>query len=119
MSRNGKQQFSSKDVIDLLVKAKELGVTELRLGGFETTFYPQEEAPTDAPGPADRPRGRRQREERAPACECGAPRTLGQFGYLPLCEDCFRSQPPPRRRYERPNYYSRPWGGRGRGGWQR
>jgi hypothetical protein len=117
--KNRGQQLSPKDIVELLAKAKELGVVELRLAGFETSFFPQEEAPADAPGPKGR-WTRRNHPPGGPLCDdCGtAPKTLGRFGYLPLCDDCFRSQPPPAPR--RPRYYyggGRPWRGGGRGRW--
>jgi hypothetical protein len=72
--------YSPKEVVELIAKAKELGVTEFKVAGFEVSFKPQ--------GFANEAR-RDQKPQRGKKCACGNWLKKGDFGYFKQCDTCF------------------------------
>lgn len=117
MSENNSGRYTPEELIKILERAKELGVIEMRLPGYDVVFRPQvANQPQQGSSSAEQqiPPRSEQQPEFHQCQQCGAPAPMGQFGPMPLCESCFSGQQqqqyypqPPRPRYRRPFYPSR------------
>jgi uncharacterized paraquat-inducible protein A len=89
MNKNHSERiYSAREVIEILEKAKELGVISITLPGFEATWHPQSDAlqqeavETHCELPQDF------REEATGECpRCNSELTVGRWG--PYCHPCF------------------------------
>ncbi len=82
-------QFTAKEVVEILQKARELGCVSLKLAGFEASFDPQIGANVRAWVPPAKEPDRIQESTFGHCEDCEAPKVESRFGGKPYCWDCW------------------------------
>ena len=108
----GRPTYTAKEVIEMMEKARELGVRRLVIDGVDFEMRGHKHSPSDTddeesseeseePQQNSEPRRRVFRED--PDCSrCGSPMQMGNYGHY-YCRPCYLERKP-RRRFRR-NYY--------------
>jgi hypothetical protein len=85
MKNETRPVYTAREVIEILERARELGVTFMRLEGFEASWEPQ-----TTPARAEASAAREREANGLGRCDgCGGPLSPSKVGGDPYCVPCF------------------------------